>query len=61
MLSDGKTHAPATATLAGDKVIVLGAVGFEPTHVRYAYEPDPKVNLVNSADLPAVPFEMPID
>ena len=29
-----------------------------PTRVRYAWSPDPDVNLVNSADLPATPFEI---
>ena len=29
-----------------------------PTRVRYAWSPDPDVNLVNSAGLPATPFEI---
>ena len=29
-----------------------------PVRVRYAWSPDPDVNLVNSAGLPATPFEI---
>ncbi|MEM1013397.1 MAG: sialate O-acetylesterase [Planctomycetota bacterium] len=59
--ADGKTH-DATAQLVGPDSIVLSAEGVtEPALVRYAFSPAPAVNLVNSEDLPAVPFEMAVD
>jgi sialate O-acetylesterase len=47
---------PATASIAGDTV-VLEANGLEtPVACRYAFCGKPEVNLVNSDSLPAYPF-----
>jgi sialate O-acetylesterase len=51
--ADGK-FVDADAVIEGDTVVVSGAT--EPTAVRYAWENDPKANLVNREGLPAVPF-----
>jgi N-sulfoglucosamine sulfohydrolase len=56
--SDGVFH-PATAKIIGKNTIALSSPRVaEPTHVRYAWLPfpDPPVNLLNSAGLPASPF-----
>jgi sialate O-acetylesterase len=51
--ADGK-FVEAEAVIEGDTVVVSG--GNEPAAVRYAWENDPKANLVNREGLPAVPF-----
>jgi len=57
--SDGQFH-PATATLTGNgkAVAVTSPQVAEPIVVRYAWQPypDPPVNFVNAAGLPASPF-----
>lgn len=54
----GKGHI-ATAEIAGPDTVLVRAEGVEaPTIVRYAYRPDPKVNLVNAADEPVTPFSI---
>ncbi|MDX1983241.1 MAG: sialate O-acetylesterase [Bryobacteraceae bacterium] len=50
---DGK-FVDAEAVIEGATVVVSG--GNEPVAVRYAWENDPKANLVNREGLPAVPF-----
>ena len=47
---------PAKARIEGAKVIVSNPAVHQPVAVRYAWEPDPKCNLYNAADLPASPF-----
>ncbi len=47
---------PATAELLSNKVRVAANEVQEPVAVRYAWENDPKTNLINSAGLPAAPF-----
>jgi sialate O-acetylesterase len=60
LVEKGDKGVPVEARLVGKSVVELtvpegmGA----PTRVRYAWSPDPNVNLVNSADLPATPFEI---
>lgn len=60
LVEKGDKGVPVEARLVGKSVVELtvpegmGA----PTRVRYAWSPDPDVNLVNSADLPATPFEI---
>jgi sialate O-acetylesterase len=59
--ADG-SPSPAEATIEGDNVILLRtADADDAAKVWYAFEADPDVNLVNSENLPAVPFEMSID
>lgn len=48
------------ARVEGDTV-VLDAGGGGVTKVRYAFEDSPLTNLVNSAGLPAVPFELAVE
>lgn len=57
--SDGK-FLPATATLAGDVVSVSAEGVVEPKAVRYAWDGNPAVNVVNAAGLPLVPFRTDI-
>ncbi|MEI9806802.1 MAG: sialate O-acetylesterase [Bacteroidota bacterium] len=54
----GKDQAfkPATAAIEGSTIVVWNKEISEPVAVRYAFIPDPKVNLVNSDGLPARPF-----
>ncbi|MGY8770601.1 MAG: sulfatase-like hydrolase/transferase [Pirellulales bacterium] len=50
---------PATAQIAKDNLLLLSSSYVkQPQHVRYAWAPypDPPVNLINSAGLPASPF-----
>jgi sialate O-acetylesterase len=55
--SDGVFHA-ADATIVGETVVVSCSRVKEPRHARYAWVPypDPPVNFVNAAGLPASPF-----
>ena len=55
-----KDISPVEAKLVGKNTVELTVPeGMSaPTRVRYAWSPDPDVNLVNSADLPATPFEI---
>ena len=56
---DGK-YLPATATIDGDKVILISDKGISPKSVRYGWSDDPKCNLYNKSDLPTVPFRTEI-
>jgi hypothetical protein len=47
---------PATARIAGDKVVVSSSEVKQPVAARYAWHADPKANLCNGAGLPASPF-----
>jgi sialate O-acetylesterase len=44
------------AAIEGDTVVVTSAQVAKPLAVRYAWADNPECNLVNKADLPAVPF-----
>ncbi|MEM9365486.1 MAG: sialate O-acetylesterase [Planctomycetota bacterium] len=46
----------AEASIRGESVTLHAQKLFEPLHVRYAFAGKPKVNLINQAGLPAVPF-----
>ena len=46
----------AEAQLKGQTVVLSSPKIKKPLSVRYAFAGKPKVNLVNSADLPAYPF-----
>jgi len=46
----------ADAKIVGDTVVVSSPKVKSPAAVRYAWAPNPKCNLYNSADLPASPF-----
>ncbi len=60
--ADGKSHPVAAAIQSADTVRLTLPEGVtEPQAVRYAWAPDPDVNLVNSGDLPASPFEMKVE
>jgi len=50
-----KKWVPAKARIKGKSVVLTSDIE-EPLYVRYAFAAKPKVNLVNSAHLPAVPF-----
>ena len=47
---------PAEAEIAGSEVIVMSPAVSRPVAVRFAWDEAARPNLVNSADLPAVPF-----
>jgi sialate O-acetylesterase len=47
---------PATATIAGDRVIVSSPLVVEPVAVRFGWNELAMPNLVNEAGLPAMPF-----
>ena len=53
---DGKNWHPADAKIVNERVIVSSPQVENPLAVRYAWENDPKCNLVNAAGLPATPF-----
>ena len=53
---DGKNWHPAEAKIVDERVIVSSPQVETPLAVRYAWENDPKCNLVNAAGLPATPF-----
>ena len=60
--ADGKSHPVAASIQSADTVRLTLPEGVtEPQAVRYAWAPDPDVNLVNSGDLPASPFEMKVE
>ena len=54
--ADGK-FVPATAEISGAKVIVSAVGVTAPVSVRLGWAPDSNCNLVNSAGLPAMPFQ----
>jgi len=54
--ADGK-FVPATAEISGSKVIVSAVGVTAPVSVRLGWAPDSNCNLVNSAGLPAMPFQ----
>ena len=60
LVEKGDKGVPVEAKLVGKNTVELTVpAGMSaPTRVRYAWSPDPDVNLVNSADLPATPFEI---
>ncbi|MGE4564188.1 MAG: sialate O-acetylesterase [Victivallaceae bacterium] len=47
----------AEAKIEGTRVVVRSAKVPQPVKIRYAWEYSPRVNLVNSAKLPAMPFQ----
>jgi len=47
---------PAQARIKGESIIVSSSEVTKPVAVRYAWEADPKCNLLNGAGLPASPF-----
>lgn len=49
---------PAAAEIRGNTVSVSSPEVSQPTAVRYAWENDPRCNLVNAAGLPATPFQI---
>ena len=61
LVENGDAGTPVEAKIVGKDIIELTVPeGMTPTRVRYAWAPDPDVNLVNSADLPATPFEVDV-
>ena len=54
--NDSKKWVKAEAKLEGETVVLNSSEIKEPQFVRYAFSGKPKVNLVNSADLPVYPF-----
>ena len=60
--ADGKFY-PAQAKIASKNTVVLELPGEvkEAKKVRYAWAADPDVNLYNSGDLPASPFEEAVE
>ena len=64
-LTDGKNIVPVDAkigTWAGNPAVLVAGkdVEFTPTALRYAWDEMPDANLVNGADLPCGPFELPL-
>lgn len=58
--SDGVFH-PAAAAITGRTLVVTSEQVSAPRHIRYAWLPVPKaINLVNSDNLPASPFEIEV-
>lgn len=50
-------YKPATARITGKNTVEVQADGIEsPAKIRYGFEDNPTVNLVNSENLPATPF-----
>ena len=54
--NDSEKWVKAEAKLEGETVVLSSSEIKKPLFVRYAFSGKPKVNLVNSADLPAYPF-----
>ena len=54
--NDSEKWVKAEAELEGETVVLSSSEIKKPQFVRYAFSGKPKVNLVNSADLPAFPF-----
>ena len=54
--ADGKKYSPATAELQGNTVLLSSAEVRSPKYVRYAWATFLSPNLVNAANLPAIPF-----
>jgi sialate O-acetylesterase len=46
----------ANAIITGNEVIVYSDKVTEPVAVRYAWADNPECNLINSENLPAIPF-----
>ena len=63
LVESGDKGVQVRARIASRNVVELAVPDglAAPTRVRYAWSPDPDVNLVNSADLPATPFEIEIE
>lgn len=53
---DGDWHW-ADATIVGDTVVLKAAGVAKPTRVRFGWRDNPAINLYNSENLPAIPFE----
>ena len=53
---DDKKWSKATAKIVGDKIELSSSEVAKPAAVRYAFAAFPEVNLLNKADLPALPF-----
>ena len=49
------------ATVSGDTIVLAGANQPAVDHVRYAWADAPYVNLYGAGDLPAAPFDLPVD
>ena len=61
LVADGDKGTSVAAKIVGKAIVELTVPeGMNPTRVRYAWSPDPDVNLVNGGDLPATPFEIEI-
>lgn len=60
LVESGDAGVPCEARLAGRNIVELAVPSGmkSPERVRYAWSADPGVNLVNSAGLPATPFEI---
>lgn len=59
---DGRFHPAPAKILSKDSVLVGPSKEVpNPAKVRYAWAPDPDVNLYNSGDLPASPFELDLN
>jgi sialate O-acetylesterase len=56
LADDSKQWKPAEASIKGTTVVLTSAELDKPLYVRYAFAGMPKVNLINSAALPAYPF-----
>lgn len=54
--ADDGNFQPAAAEIEGETVIVSAPAVRRPTAVRYAWDGNPPVNLVNAAGLPLIPF-----
>ena len=59
--ADGTTAEAEAEVVAPDAVLLRAATVSAPVEVRYAWEADPDVNLVNAAGLPVTPFVEPVD
>lgn len=55
--ADGVWHWADQATIEGPTVVVSAAAVPHPVSIRYGWAADPWVNLYNSDDFPAVPFQ----
>jgi sialate O-acetylesterase len=56
LAGDNGQFTPALARIDNEQVVVKSDAIEQPTALRYAWRDYPEVNLVNSADLPALPF-----
>ena len=61
LASEDNVFYPATATIAGAKVLLSCAAISSPRRVRYGWQPFSAGNLVNGDNLPASTFEIPVN